>query len=130
MRDAFAVACMVALWLLLGWVNPALAHDVEHPELDAWYAELMQPDVPNASCCGEADAYWCDTINVKDAKTFCTITDDRPDEPLKRPHVDIGTQIEIPDYKLKYDRGNPTGHAIVFLSRSQYVYCFVQGTGI
>lgn len=90
----------------------------------------MQPDNPNASCCGEADAYWCDRINVREKKTYCTITDTREDAPRHRPHVDIGTEIEIPDYKLKWDRGNPTGHAIVFLSRSQYVYCFVQGTGI
>ena len=31
-----------------------------------WYQALMQPDVPKASCCGEADAYWADEIHVKD----------------------------------------------------------------
>ncbi len=108
----------------------AFAHDHEHPELDSWYAGLMQPDNPTVSCCGKSDAYWCDTINVKDGKTFCTITDDRDDAPLRRPHVPMGTQIEIPNHKLKWDRGNPTGHAIVFLSPAGYVWCFVQGTGI
>lgn len=100
------------------------------PAIREWYQGLLQPDVPNASCCGEADAYWCDTINVRGTRTFCTITDDRPDEPRRRPHVDIGTEIEIPNNKLKYDRGNPTGHAIVFISRQRYVYCFVQSSGI
>lgn len=110
------------------------------PVVTEWMKTLMQPDNPGTSCCGEADAYWCDSITVKRTvdtdylaterfKTFCTITDDRDDAPRGRPHVDVGTVIEIPDYKLKYDRGNPTGHAIVFLSRGQYVYCFVQGTG-
>ena len=117
-----AVVFVAAMFLVVAF---ALAHD--H---DQWYGSLMQPDNPAVSCCGKADAYWCDTINVKDGKTFCTITDDRDDGPLRRPHVPIGTQIEIPNHKLKWDRGNPTGHAVVFLSPAGHVWCFVQSTGI
>jgi hypothetical protein len=111
-------------------IVPARAHDHNHPELDDWYAGLMQPDVPSASCCGEADAYWADEIHIRDGKTFATITDDRDDGPLHRPHVDNGTEIEVPNYKLKWDRGNPTGHGVLFLSRGQYVYCYVQPGGV
>lgn len=100
------------------------------PTIRQWYRGLMQPDNPSTSCCGTADAYWCDDIHVRSGKTFCQITDDRPDGPLMRPHRDSGTEIEIPDRKLKWDRGNPTGHSIVFLSASGYVFCFVQGMGI
>lgn len=100
------------------------------PAIREWYQSLMQPDVPTASCCGEADAYWADEIHVRGGKTYAKITDDRPDEPRGRPHVDVGTEFEIPDNKLKWDRGNPTGHAILFLSRGGYVFCFVQGGGI
>ncbi len=89
----------------------------------------MQPDIPTASCCGEADAYWCDDVHVRDGKTFCGITDDRPDEPRGRPRREIGEQHEIPPNKLKWDRGNPTGHAVIFLSRGGFVFCFVQGGG-
>jgi hypothetical protein len=99
------------------------------PAVRQWYQALMQPDVPNASCCGEADAYWADEVHVRNGKTYATITDDRADEPLKRPHVDIGTEIEIPNNKLKWDRGNPTGHGIVFLGRSGNVFCYVQPEG-
>jgi len=99
------------------------------PEVSSWYKSLMQPDVPSASCCGEADAYWCDDISVRNSKTYCKITDDRDDAPLGRPHRDIGTEIEIPNNKLKWDNGNPTGHAVVFLSTGSYVYCFVQSGG-
>lgn len=107
------------------------AHDHDHPEQTEWYKTLMQPDNPAYSCCGEADAYWCDIIHVKAGKTFCTITDDRDDIPLKRSHVPLGTEIEIPDQKLKWDRGNPTGHAVVFLSAyGGAVFCFVQSAGI
>jgi hypothetical protein len=99
------------------------------PAVRQWYQALMQPDVPNASCCGEADAYWADDVHVRNGKTYATVTDDRTDEPLKRPHVDIGTEIEIPNNKLKWDGGNPTGHGIVFLGRSGYVFCYVQPEG-
>ncbi len=100
------------------------------PEIRRWYQALMQPDVPNASCCGEADAYWADEVHVRNGKTYATITDDREDAPLSRHHVPVGTEILIPDHKLKYDRGNPTGHAIIFLSINNETYCFVQGSGI
>jgi len=104
--------------------------DAVNPEVREWYQALMQPDVPNASCCGEADAYWADEIHVKDGKTYVTITDDRPDEPRSRPHIEIGTEIEIPTNKLKWDKSNPTGHGIVFLSRNRYVFCYVHPGGV
>jgi hypothetical protein len=49
--------------------------DAGAPDVREWYQSLMQPDVPTASCCGEADAYWADEIHVRDGKTFATITD-------------------------------------------------------
>jgi len=136
---------IVALSLLIS--THSYARDLGQWETDdpaqkaikEWYQELKQPDNPVASCCGEADAYWCDDVHVREGKTYCRITDDRPDEPRGRPHVDVGTEIEIPNEKLKWDRSNPTGHAIIFLgrgsgiyggSRHDYVFCFVQGTGI
>ncbi len=109
---------------------PALAHDPEHPELNDWYHGLMRPDAPESSCCGLADAYWADEVHVRGGKTFATITDDREDAPLGRPHVAVGTVIEVPDEKLKWDRSNPTGHAVIFLSMQGFVFCFVQGAGI
>jgi hypothetical protein len=100
------------------------------PQIRQWYQALMQPDVPTASCCGEADAYWADEVHVRDGKTYVVITDDRPDETLGRPHVALGTEIEVPNNKLKWDKSNPTGHGVVFLSRGGYVFCFVQPGGV
>lgn len=125
---AVAVACMVALWLFIASIRPAFAHDEDHHELDGWYAGLMQPDNPTASCCGIADAYWCDDYYAKDGKAYCKITDDRIVP--QRPPVPVGTEIEIPERKLKWDRGNPTGHSIVFLSSGGAVFCFVQAGGV
>lgn len=130
---AFAGVCFVVLCFFL-FFSAVHARDLGQweggdPAVREWFQTLMQPDAPATSCCGEADAYWCDEISVRKGVTYCTITDDRPDEPLKRPHVDVGTEIEIPNHKLKWDRGNPTGHSVVFLSTHRFVFCFVQGSG-
>lgn len=109
---------------------PAFAHDHSRPDLDSWYKSLMRPDAPASSCCGEADAYWADEVHVRDGKTYATITDDRDDAPLGRPHIPVGTVIEIPNDKLKWDRSNPTGHAVVFVNVYGMVWCFVQATMI
>jgi hypothetical protein len=141
----FIIAILLLLALL--FIPQSHARDLGQwentdPVVSEWYRNLKQPDNPSISCCGDSDAYWCDEVHVRDKKTYCNITDDRPDEPLKRPHIDIGTEIYIPDAKLTWKDGNPTGHAIVFLyiSRSMmsdgsetnkdyHVYCFVQNGG-
>ena len=129
------VSVFVGIIILLAWISAALAHDDgqwrdSDPAVRKWFQELMQPDAPSSSCCGEADAYWCDGYSARGDKAYCTITDDRDDAPRHRPHIVVGTEVEIPSYKLKWDRSNPTGHGIVFLSRNQYVFCYVQGGGV
>jgi hypothetical protein len=131
---ALVILGLIALVLLLA-SHFAHARDLGQwentdPAVREWYEGLKQPDLPAASCCGEADAYWADDVHVRNGKTFAVITDDRPDEPRHRPHVDVGTEIEIPDYKLKWDQSNPTGHGVVFLSRGGYVYCYVAPGGV
>lgn len=137
--SAFLMLVVAALVLLFAVLlsHGAHARDLgqwQDGEVTTWYRKLMQPDHPTVPCCGEADAYWCDIIHVRDKRTFCTITDDRPDEPRGRNHIPLGTEIEIPNEKLKFDEGNPTGHAVLFakayLSGGYLVFCFVQGTGI
>lgn len=132
-RRVLARVVAVAIIATLG-IGAAFARDDGQwggadPAIREWYKGLMQPDVPTASCCGEADAYWADEVHVRDGKTYAVITDDRDDAPLHRPHVDIGTEIEVPPNKLKWDRGNPTGHGVVFMSRSRYLFCYVQPGG-
>lgn len=132
-----ALVCMgICIYLLFTLtIGPAHGHDngqwgASDPTIREWYRGLMRPDAPGASCCGVADAYWADEVHVRDGKTYATITDDRPDEPLGRPHLPSGTEIEIPNDKLKWDRGNPTGHSVLFVSKGLFVWCFVQGSGI
>jgi hypothetical protein len=132
---ALAWSVVVAMIILIFNVKVSPAHDGAQwqnsdPTIREWYQILMQPDVPSASCCGEADAYWCDDYFARGGKAFCRITDDRPDAERGRPHREIGTEFEIPNAKLKYDRSNPTGHGVIFLSRGDYVYCFVAPGGV
>jgi len=65
-------------------VRSAKARDVgqwaaSDPIIGNWYKGLMQPDNPHMSCCGKADAYWADKVEVVDGKVFATITDTRDD---------------------------------------------------
>jgi hypothetical protein len=86
----------------------AFAHDYgqwldESPEVRAWYNSLRQPDHPDISCCGVGDSYWADDIETdKNGNLIAVITDDRADEPLKRPHVPVGTRIRVPKEKIKW----------------------------
>jgi hypothetical protein len=126
---------LVILALLAVLVTPAEARDVGQwlnadPFTSEWYKTLKQPDNPGMSCCGEADAYWADkTETGPNGELYAIITDDRPDEPLSRRHVPIGTKILVPPHKIKWDQGNPTGHTVIFLSTADVVYCYVQNGG-
>jgi hypothetical protein len=125
----FAAAFLVFVTAMsVGWARDLGQWQNVDPEIHKWYQELMRPDAPSSSCCTEADAYWADEVHVRDGKTYAVITDDRPDEPLRRPHIENGTEIEIPPEKLKYDKSNPTGHNILFVSAYGYTWCFVFGT--
>jgi hypothetical protein len=95
-----------------------------------WFQSLMQPDDPHLSCCGEADAYWADTFEVNDGHYVAIITDDRPDAPLLRPHRDVGEKILVPNNKIKWDEGNPTGHGIIFIGSGGQVFCYVAPGGV
>lgn len=136
---AVAVIAVLAMIVILFNIRVSPARDLgqwEGSEIATreWFKHLMRPDFPDSPCCGEADGYWCEDIHVKGEQTFCSITDDRPDVPLKRPHIDVGTVIEIPREKLKWSDGNPTGHSMIFLGGSpmygRLVFCFVQSSGI
>jgi hypothetical protein len=132
-----ALICAVAMLFML---LPVFARDNgqwENSDLAIyyWFQGLMRPDYPRSPCCGEADAYWADGVDVKDGQVIAIITDTRLDEPLGRDHVPVGTRIVVPPEKLKWDSGNPTGHFVIFLGSDRTgsdrtVYCYVTGTGI
>lgn len=130
MNRHLVLAVFIVIAMLILAIFAAHAHDPDHNEFSAWYEELMQPDAPSSSCCGKADAYWADEVHVRGGKTYATITDDRDDAPRGRAHIPNGTEIEIPNNKLKWDRSNPTGHGVIFVSRNGVVFCYVQPSGV
>lgn len=123
---------IVALVLL---ASPSAARDFgqwenQPPHVRAWFQKLMQPDLPTMSCCGEADAYWADSFEADGDRYVAIITDERPDGPLGRPHRESGEKIVVPNHKIKWDDGNPTGHGIIFIGMSGQVYCYVPPGGV
>lgn len=138
-RTSWPLFCVLAVLAAVGIsaILVSLVHardrgqwETSDPEIRSWYQSLRQPDNPGLSCCGEADAYWADKVEVKGDKVFAIITDDRPDVPLGRRHIPVGTKFEIPPHKMKFDRGNPTGHVVIFINVADQVLCFVQGNGV
>ena len=88
-----------------------------------WFQSLMQPDNPVMSCCGEADAFEADTFEVDGDRYVAIITDGKGVLPL-------GTRIPVPNQKMKWDAGNPTGHGIIFIGPRRQVYCYVTPGGL
>jgi hypothetical protein len=88
-----------------------------------WFQKLMQPDHPTQSCCGEADAFQADQFEVEGDHYVAIITDGRGLMPT-------GTRIEVPNEKMKFDAGNPTGHGIIFIGAQGQVYCYVTPGGV
>lgn len=131
-RLAFSLA--IAVLCLQAQARDNDAWELTPPEVRKWFRDLMQPDNPNISCCGEADASYADSFEVsKDGEYVAIITDPRdvPDRPTIRP----GTKITVPNNKLKYDKGNPTGHGVIFVkydeeTESFAVYCYVVPGGV
>jgi hypothetical protein len=95
-----------------------------------WFRSLKQPDNPRVSCCGEADAYYADSFEVEGDHYVAVITDERDDTLLGRPHIAPGTRIMVPNHKMKWDAGNPTGHGVIFVGARGHVHCYVAPGGV
>ncbi len=95
----------------------------QDPVVRKWFKSLRMPDHPTTSCCG-ADAYWADDFETKGNQYIAIVTDTRPDGPLRRLHIEPGTRIPIPNYRIKPDQENPTGHGWVFIFHNM-VFCYL-----
>jgi hypothetical protein len=96
------------------------------PAIRRWFQSLMQPDNPYVSCCGEADAFEADLFEVEGDHYVAIITDGRG-------IFANGTRIPVPNAKMKWDAGNPTGHGVIFIGaqgQGYVVYCYVAPGGV
>jgi hypothetical protein len=88
-----------------------------------WFQSLKQPDHPRVSCCGEADAFEADNFEVEGDHYVAIITNGKG-------LIANGTRIAVPNGKMKWDKGNPTGHGIIFIGTRGQVYCYVTPGGM
>jgi hypothetical protein len=124
-----SIAAIASLAMLL----PAAARDNgqwgdQPANIRQWFQSLMQPDNPAVSCCGEADAFEADAFEVEGDHYIAIITDGKG-------MIPNGTRIAVPNAKMKWDAGNPTGHGIIFLGFGpqmfqRTVYCYVAPGGV
>jgi hypothetical protein len=123
------IGSMPRIVILLMLVSlPALARDNgqwgnQPAYLREWFQKLMQPDNPRMSCCGEADAFEADSFEVVGDEYVAIITNGKGVIPE-------GTRIPVPNQKLKWDEGNPTGHGIIFIGSNGQVFCYVTPGGV
>ena len=75
------------------------------------------------SCCGEADAFEADSFEVSGDEYVAIITNGKGVIPE-------GTRIPVPNQKMKWDEGNPTGHGIIFIGSNGQVFCYVTPGGV
>src|SRR6185369_466569 len=94
------------------------------PHIRKWFHGLMQPDHPRTSCCGDADAYEVDLFE-RDGNNWVAIVTGQGPGVANKPHIPEGTRISVPNSKMKWDQGNPTGHGIIFIGSNGEVYCYV-----
>jgi hypothetical protein len=116
-------AGILAMTYHLAHSRPGPQWGNELPSIRQWFGNLMQPDNPAVSCCGEADAYEADDFEVEGDHYVAIITDGKGDIPE-------GTRIQVPNEKMKWDSGNPTGHGIIFLGGGGQIYCYVAPGGV
>lgn len=120
-----AMGAIIATFLVLA---PAQARDNgqwanANPAVRHWFQMLMRPDVPYLSCCGEADAFEADRFESEGDHYVAILTNGKGIIPN-------GTRIEVPNEKMKWDSGNPTGHGIIFLGANRELYCYVTPGGV
>jgi hypothetical protein len=69
------------------------------------------------------------SYEVNGGRYVAIITDTRDDMPLGRPYIENGKRFAVPNIKIKWDRGNPTGHGIIFIGYGEEVYCYLPPGG-
>ena len=94
---------IVIVFMLLSL--PAVARDNgqwgnQPAYLREWFQKLMQPDNPNTSCCGEADAFEADSFEVRGDEYVAIITNGKGVIPN-------GTRIPVPNQKLNETKATP-----------------------
>lgn len=126
-RNVWAVLLIQILALTTGLMVAKARDDgqwADMPEqVRQWFQSLKQPDHPRLSCCGEADAFEADSFEVEGDHYVAIITSGKG-------IMQNGARIPVPNQKMKWDAGNPTGHGVIFIGPQGQVYCYVTPSGL
>jgi hypothetical protein len=124
---AFLILILTPIVVAIGVVAANARDDgqwADVPEnVRQWFQSLKQPDHPRLSCCGEADAFEADSFEVEGDHYVAIITNGKG-------LIPNGKRIAVPNQKMKWDRGNPTGHGIIFIGTQGQIYCYVTPGGL
>ena len=41
-----------------------------------------------------------------------------------------GTKFPVPNHKMKWDEGNPTGHGVIFMGSHGQIFCYIAPGGV
>jgi hypothetical protein len=129
-RDVWAVLLILILTAIVVAIGVVAAKARDNGQwADApahvrqWFQSLKQPDHPRQSCCGEADAFEADSFEAEGDHYVAIITNGKG-------LIPNGKRISVPNQKMKWDRGNPTGHGIIFIGTQGQIYCYVTPGGL
>ena len=122
---AIGIVIMLAIWVAAAHARDGGQWGALDAAVSEWFRTLMQPDNPAVSCCGEADAYEADSFEVEGDHYVAVVTAHRAVS-----NIPVGTRIPVPNKKMKWDQGNPTGHGIIFVGTQGQVFCYVTPGGI
>jgi hypothetical protein len=114
---------IILMLSLPAWARDNGQWEHEPAFIRQWFEKLMQPDHPRVSCCGEADAYEADIFEVEGDHYVAVITNGKGVFPE-------GLRVPVPNHKMKWDEGNPTGHGIIFIGSTGQVFCYVTPGGV
>jgi hypothetical protein len=119
---------VVSVSALVAFCAPALARDDgqwanSSPQVHRWFRNLMRPDFRELSCCAEGDAFEADDFESDGDHYIAIITNGKGVIPN-------GTRVSVPNTKIISDKGNPTGHGIIFIGYWGQVYCYVTPGGV
>ena len=124
-----------SFFIVFTWVMAlASARDLgqwenQDPKIRKWFNSLMIPDLPAFSCCGKSDAYWSD-ISRSRATSTSPSSPTRATMPRSAVRISpSGTRIPVPNHRIKWDQGNPTGHGWIFIGGDE-VFCYLPPGGV
>ena len=124
-----AIFVAIGVLVLIAAIVHARADDARNPAWSEWFRSLSRFEAAAQgyiSCCGDGDAVFADDWRVEGREIVATITDNRG-----HAWAPVGTIVRVPGHMEIADKGNQTGHVVLFLRPYNLTpICIVTGGGV